>query len=446
MADKEIPISVKRLVARAAIDTLLDNEIELIPSHVAVETHPAFLSFPLELAHAKDIKEALKLQPQIKFNIARALDLSHKDTKEVVIRSQSTYLIVEVERNQPYKPTFEEMSQANFEGFLFGSDGSITLTSNLWAHQKAGMGFVGMTGSGKSNLIRLMMSQALAQGVLVYLIDYKGGDDFRDDIAPLCQKVAYNEGEALDLLLELRAMITARNEGRESKDERVLIVFDEIYQASDKVQEIYAKMCAAMRSSNVRTLGCSQRFGEEIKSGIKTNLKTRVVGLVENKGESSLATGIKGAGAELLAGLGDMLLVVNSQVRRIQVPRANIADMAPLLAKSPFAAKGKADDKSSTPKKNRFNMRDARKFAKVEISQKKGSKPNLPDLWAFYFCLHFQSTKGKFPTAHYFKEEVRKRRKLGQDVAFVTGSQVKVITSAIREYLRQNQRVEAESS
>ena len=132
-----------RLVACAAIDTLLDNEIDLIPSAVHVETHPAFLSFPLELAYAKDIKEALKLQPQIKFNIARALDLSHKDSKEVVIRNQSTYLIVEVERNEPYKPTFDEMSKSNFEGFLFGSDGSITLTSNLLGAPKGGHGFCG---------------------------------------------------------------------------------------------------------------------------------------------------------------------------------------------------------------------------------------------------------------------------------------------------------------
>lgn len=445
MADKAIPMAVKQLVARAAIDTLLDNDIDLIPSPVHVETCPAFISFPLEIERAKDVKDALKLQNQIKFNIARALGLSHKDSKEVVVRSQSTYLIVEVERNEPYKPTFGEMNQEHHEGFLFGSDGSMMLVSNLWAQQKAGMAFIGTTGSGKSNAMRLIISQALSQGIRTYLIDYKGGDDFADDIAPLCVAHAFNEEEALPLLTNLYGLVQARNEGDEPKDEQILIVFDEIYQASDKAQDIYAKTCAIMRSANVRTLAGSQRFGEEVKSGIKTNLTTRLVGLVGDKNESYLATGIKEAGAELLVGLGDMLLIVNNQVRRIQVPRANIDDMAPLLAKSPFVAKKKSDKKPSTSFKKRFDMRAAREFCRVEISKQKGNKPNLPDLWAFYFCLHFQSVKGKMPTAHYFKKEIKRRRALGQDIAFVTDSQVEYIHKAIGEYLRQNPKEKTKS-
>jgi DNA segregation ATPase FtsK/SpoIIIE-like protein len=52
-------------------------------------------------------------------------------------------------------------------------------------------------------------------------------------------------------------------------------------------------------------------------TSIKRNLTTRLVGRVDSAQAANVASGLKGSGAELLTGAGDMLLVVPTGVKRM---------------------------------------------------------------------------------------------------------------------------------
>ncbi|AEJ42333.1 FtsK/SpoIIIE domain-containing protein [Alicyclobacillus acidocaldarius] len=83
----------------------------------------------------------------------------------------------------------------------YGHDGKVFWRLPIWPH----LLIAGSTGSGKSTLIRLIMTQALEGGWLVYLVDPKGGVDYLELLPRLAEPMKEFPQDALPLLEALWA-------------------------------------------------------------------------------------------------------------------------------------------------------------------------------------------------------------------------------------------------
>jgi hypothetical protein len=428
--NKAIPQKVKTILSQAVVRTLVESDVTIPVQTIEVATCHSYVSIPVKLAKANQIERALKLVSQIRFNICSDLHLPHDIDKRIRLRSSSTYLIVEVERDRPHKPTFGDMKATHERAFMLGWMGTQLVGTDLFENDDAGLACLGTTGSGKTNTIRIIAAQALVRGVSVYLIDYKLGKSFRHDIAPLCQAVAYNDAQAIPLLEQLLRLIDARNSEIESLEQPILIIFDEVYKASDEAQKLLASLATTCRSANTRLVVGSQRWGKEVLGQVKANFDVRIVHKVTSKTEAGLCTDMAGSGAEMLVGQGDALIVTDKgSLHRVQIANGEVQELACIL--SPLLETKKAkpaqsffDDKVSI---QALTIHEA-----VRLEKAKKKKVKIPEKWAFYWAYSYFQVNNKPPTRNYFTKEVKRRNGQGNNLTLLSDGQVKLVQRVVR--------------
>ena len=158
-----------------------------------------------------------------------------------------------------------------------------------------------------------------------YLIDLKGGRDWRYDLAHFAKDFSFEEEKAEQITNRLFKIMQARNRTN-AQHEPLVFVFDEVTEASEDLQKTLGRMAKLCRSANIRLLFGAQRVGEDLNNEIKGNLKRRVVGWVSGS-DAFNATGVAQSGAQFLEMKGDMLVCHPHGTTRIQVPRANQEDL-----------------------------------------------------------------------------------------------------------------------
>lgn len=352
--------------------------IETYYQAIQVIKGPTTFSFGIQLVDPSLLPKATnkKMRGAIETLVSRAMKLKMGQSVSIRIYHQGAYLMIEIPRPDPWRPTYEEMrNELRNEIFLGMTNQGRSFYIDLFNMEGAGMFIVGTAGSGKSNAARLIIFQAILNGSEIALIDLKRGESYRDDLESYARAslgVAYNEADALILLQKIHQIANGRNEGKLPLDSNILVIFDEIPRTPVKgdVQQSFQDLCASARSAKIRFLGIAQRTGQEIHPMILQNLSVRLVGKV-SKDDEYLATGVPKSGASKLVGYGDMLFVVEGEIKgRIQVPRADTADIAHLLKEY--------DKNANGVKKEHKSEEETQK--KEEKEKKKTPQTEQPDL------------------------------------------------------------------
>lgn len=203
----------------------------------------------------------------------------------------------------------------------------------------------GTTGSGKTNALKLLVYDLVSQNepgeVELVLIDVrKRGKHWKEfaGIPHLGHPVVTDENGALRVLSWACAEIDRRSESGRTKP-HVFVGIDELQALLDKntcpvadeVGALLKDLTAVGREYNVHCLLGIQNPTASMMGGkadLKRNVVTRLVGKVDGATAAVAATGMKESGAELLMGMGDMLLI--PETRRLTTAWLTQKDVAKL--------------------------------------------------------------------------------------------------------------------
>jgi S-DNA-T family DNA segregation ATPase FtsK/SpoIIIE len=185
----------------------------------------------------------------------------------------------------------------------------------------------GTTGSGKTNTQRVLIYDLAKQNrpdaVRFLLIDTrKRGSAWLPfaHLPHLAHAIITEDDEALRSLAWAVAEIDRRATSGQRRP-RVFIGIDEAQALLDRGEFVksISDLAAVGREFGIHVLAALQnptaaQLGD---TSIKRNLTTRLVGRVDSAQAANVAAGVKGSGAELLTGAGDMLLVLPTGIRRM---------------------------------------------------------------------------------------------------------------------------------
>lgn len=168
----------------------------------------------------------------------------------------------------------------------------------------------GSTGSGKSNLVKVLAFQSLKKGADVYIGDFKGGIDYVGKWREKC-KIIIDEQEFYQMLLKIIQIMEKRRtifyEAKVSKIEeynqkmcnensmkRIVIICDEFAEILDKkdkekkdlhskIELILIKISSQARAYGIHLIMATQRPDSDILDGkIKGNLGYRICGRADS--------------------------------------------------------------------------------------------------------------------------------------------------------------------
>ncbi len=203
----------------------------------------------------------------------------------------------------------------------------------------------GTTGSGKS-LLLLSMVLSLAWStspadVIIIVLDPKFSLEI-GQLAGLPQVLLFQETQdCLDAIAAVKAEMNARK--RQLKQPKVFLIVEEFAElgieagnGKSALIDPLKSVVGVGRGLGVHVIACTQKATVEVVDTVlRANLPIRLAGQVSTQDESRVATGIPGAGAELLPGKGAFLFVRNGQVKRIQahyLPEDEIAGIVQQVA------------------------------------------------------------------------------------------------------------------
>lgn len=313
----QIPLIDKKIRTR---DMMFKSE------KVSYKVGPSATTFYFALAKVNDLQKALKLSDSIAMSVSRAMNLPRGKSLNVRITAQGGYLSIGVARLDRWLPCWQDIQDKISNHIFIGFDEfNEPVYLDLFNETSPGLFAVGSSGSGKTNLIRLILNQLREKGVKYYLVDLKGGKDWRYDLAHFAEDFAFEDEKAESITAKVFSIMQERN--RTNADHEPLVfVFDEVTEADDAHQKTLGRLSKLCRSANIRLIFGAQRIGEDLNQEIKGNLKRRVVGWVSGV-DAFNATGVRASGAQSLEMKGDMLVCHPHGVTRVQVPRANQADL-----------------------------------------------------------------------------------------------------------------------
>lgn len=204
---------------------------------------------------------------------------------------------------------------------LLGQDeDGAQLALNLLRPENVHCAVVGMTGSGKSNLMRCMALSALqTRGVRVALLDPTGGMLPLSGHPLIWRGGLFQDVEDIALALEALTAQMAR-----PRDEIVLVFVDEVpdlVAQCPAIKDRLGRLAQAGRHAGIHlVLGAQNPLTSALGSDTLRNIPVRLVGRVADKTAAYNATGRGDTGAETLRGRGDFLLVTGGDRIRFQAP------------------------------------------------------------------------------------------------------------------------------
>lgn len=183
----------------------------------------------------------------------------------------------------------------------------------------------GRTGSGKTELLKLMLWQLCMQNspedVQVILYDPKAKFLAWNNSAHLGLPVLRNKDEAIIGLRWLSDKLASRLDTIDPKP-RVVFVIDELLMLmadNGSVAEYLGMLASVGREKGIHTILATQRPDRKHFDSIgAANIGLRVVGQSADTTEATVAAGFGGTGAHLLDGRGDMLAIQHGTVHRMQ--------------------------------------------------------------------------------------------------------------------------------
>jgi S-DNA-T family DNA segregation ATPase FtsK/SpoIIIE len=99
------------------------------------------------------------------------------------------------------------------------------------------------------------------------------------------------------------------------------------------VEAALTRLTQRGREAGVHLVACTQKPTAAVIGGlVKSNFPVRIVGSVSSPEDAKVATGIAGTGAERLLGQGDLLVVAQGQVTRMQAAYVSVGQVRELVS------------------------------------------------------------------------------------------------------------------
>ena len=232
----------------------------------------------------------------------------------------------------------------NTTALLGLTDDGLPLLARLASEQVAHLLIVGMTGSGKSVLLRTIALSLLLthtpNKLRMILLDPKGKTFEPFAGAPQLLRSPVTEApEALETFRSLQHLIVARDRHGESSP-CVTVLIDELgellFSGGDQIAEGLTRLVQRGREVGIHLVAATQRPSSAIMTDLmKVNFPLRLVGKVVSANDARLATGRGGTDAHLLQGRGDFLAIGGGEgdPLRFQAAYVGEREIASALAK-----------------------------------------------------------------------------------------------------------------
>lgn len=278
---------------------------------------PGYIRYKL-IAYAAGVEfnQVFRLKTELDSLLA-----NYRKDEKVQVRFDSKEFALEVPRIDPvalnYAPAqLPPMTAMLGRSYAFGqaNDNMLTLTDSNSAHTL----IAGATGSGKSEMLRTVVASLLDNNsptdLQMLVIDLKN-----EGLAPFanCPHVlAYAEEpvQASAIIKWVHAELEKRNREKYSTP-RIVLAIDELAVLAsgcgkDAVHNELAQIGLMGRSRGINIIAAAQNPSSAlIGPQLKTQLTTRVIGLLDNSSTAWFITGRKRSGADALPGKGAMLLI-----------------------------------------------------------------------------------------------------------------------------------------
>lgn len=194
---------------------------------------------------------------------------------------------------------------------------------------------VGMTGSGKSNLMRAMIMSTIARTkVAIFDPTREAGKDLR----PLSGHPNVWRGGMFHTYDECERGLGILASGKGGCDGLLLVIVDEVpdlVRNRPAIRDHLGQLAQSGRHDGIHLiLGAQHALMETLSSDVLRNMPVSAVGRMRDPQASYNATGRREIGAETLGGNGDFVLVAGD-VRRFQAPLVTDAEIAKFQAAYP---------------------------------------------------------------------------------------------------------------
>jgi len=194
----------------------------------------------------------------------------------------------------------------------------------------------GTTGSGKSTMLRMMLSSlafnAAPDALRLALVDLKNEDLVPFADLPHVELSAWLHDDARRVVATVHAEMQHRVQAGTGDWPRLVLVIDELAQLEQAALDLLSPILAIGRSKRVHVIAATQHPAVRL-IGDKANYSVRLVGQVMDAQTAALATGRRGSGAELLPGAGAFLCVDGANLDRLQAYNLH-ADAAVALVRT----------------------------------------------------------------------------------------------------------------
>lgn len=309
----------------------LRNEIQIINNTLAAfgvdaGTKPSwtmvagcsFVAFGLRTGATQRISDVQRLLPELSERLSAAR------RRPTPVRLREMPLALEVPHPSPTPLDWRGATLRVGAGrMVAGRNYSMTPAQDqvLDLAQRPHILIAGTTGSGKSTVLRMMLSSlafnADPQALRMVLIDRKNEDLVPFARLPHVDLAAWTVGDAHKAVTAVAAELERRVQAGVGDWPRLVLVVDELAQLANDSLDLLSAILAVGRSKRVHVLAATQHPTVRL-IGDKANYAVRLVGQVADAQTAALATGRKGSGAELLPGAGAFLLVDGVQLDRLQ--------------------------------------------------------------------------------------------------------------------------------
>lgn len=334
------------------------------------QVSPRFIRFQLTTALGTRVSQVTRLSEEI------ALRLGAPSAR---VYRHNGAIQVEVPRTRPSGvrlwPLCRRLGAVPTCSALLGVDEEGTpLLLRLVSPEVVHVLLAGMTGSGKTALLRTMLASLALfnrqRALQLVLIDPKGRG-----LAPLAGlphvlgRLATTVAEGMETLHWLVAEMERRDRERISQPVLVVAV-DELAEllsvGGRPAETALVRLAQRGREAGIHLLCATQKPAASVVSGLlKANFPLRLVGSVASAEDARVAAGVAGSGAEKLLGRGDFLLVGRGEIIRFQAAYASEQELAhlvltlrqqhsgptalPQLAPAPPTGPGQDDNDSPPP-------------------------------------------------------------------------------------------------